>query len=313
MSRDGCPRRTSCTESPGDSPHQRRGEDPTWAGTGVPAGPRALSHRATHRTSIGGKTSWAAGEIRFRPAPAGWTLRPVAATGTDLVLGGVPAVLWTPVDAAGPVPLVLLGHPGGLAAMRPRLAGRAEQALTAGFAAVALELPGSGDRPRLPDLEQAREELRAAVGAGRPVTDDVVDRLVLGLVDRAEPEWRTAVDELLDRPDVDGPVGWSGGVLALGVRMALANPRVAAAALFAGSRVPRSTVAEARRLTVPVHVLLQWDDAGNDRQEALDLFDAVGSAEKTLHANLGGHTGVPAFAGEEAHRFLVRHLRQPTS
>jgi hypothetical protein len=41
---------------------------------------------------------------------------------------------------------------------------------------------------------------------------------------------------------------------------------------------------------------------------ALDLFDAFGSEQKTLHANMGGHTGVPAFAGEEANRFFVRHL-----
>ncbi len=44
-------------------------------------------------------------------------------------------------------------------------------------------------------------------------------------------------------------------------------------------------------------MLLQWDDDGNDRDLALRLFDAFGSREKTLQANLGGHTGVPAFAG----------------
>ena len=54
---------------------------------------------------------------------------------------------------------------------------------------------------------------------------------------------------------------------------------------------------EARQVTIPLHVLLQWDDEGNDRQLALDLFDAFGSKEKTLHANMGGHTGVPQFAG----------------
>ena len=32
---------------------------------------------------------------------------------------------------------------------------------------------------------------------------------------------------------------------------------------------------------------------GTSRQAALDLFDAFGSKEKSLHANLGGHTGVP--------------------
>jgi hypothetical protein len=56
-------------------------------------------------------------------------------------------------------------------------------------------------------------------------------------------------------------------------------------------------------------VLLQWDDRGNDRQAALELFDAVGSAEKTLQANMGGHTGIPPHAAEDAARFFLRHLR----
>ena len=41
---------------------------------------------------------------------------------------------------------------------------------------------------------------------------------------------------------------------------------------------------------------------------ALDLFDAFGSQEKTLHANTGGHTGVPMFEGDDATRFFTRHL-----
>ena len=234
----------------------------------------------------------------------------VPALETALTVGDVPGILWTPSATPGPVPLVLLGHPGGLAAMRPRLAARAERAAAAGFAAATLELPGSGDRPRLPELERARGELQAAVRAGHPVPEDVVDRLVLPLVEQAEPEWRALLDQLLARPGIGGPVGWSGGVFALGVRMALAEPRIAAAVLFAGSYVPRRVDAEARALTVPVHVLLQWDDAGNDRQRALDLFDAIGSTEKTLTANPGGHTGVPAHAADAADAFLARHLHR---
>ncbi|MDQ7905036.1 hypothetical protein RB614_10940 [Phytohabitans sp. ZYX-F-186] len=53
---------------------------------------------------------------------------------------------------------------------------------------------------------------------------------------------------------------------------------------------------------------MQWDDEGNDRQLALDLFDAFGSTEKTLHANMGGHTGVPWFEGDAGNRFFARHL-----
>ena len=45
-----------------------------------------------------------------------------------------------------------------------------------------------------------------------------------------------------------------------------------------------------------------------DRQAALELFDAFGSLEKTLNANMGGHTGVPQSAGDAAASFFVRHL-----
>ena len=72
--------------------------------------------------------------------------------------------------------------------------------------------------------------------------------------------------------------------------------------------MPRAIVEEARQVAIPLLVLLQWDDEGNDRQMALDLFDALGSEVKTLHANTGGHTGVPAFEGDDANRFFVRHL-----
>jgi hypothetical protein len=225
----------------------------------------------------------------------------------ELILDDIPGVLWTPASASAPVPLILLGHPGGLRAMLPRLAARARRSVADGFAAATLELPGSGDRPRSADLDRARADLRRALAAGEPV-DEIVDRLVLPLVEQAVPEWQSALDALLALPEVGGPVGYSGGVIAIGVRLALVEPRVVAAGLFAGSFVPRATFDEARRVTIPLHVLLQWDDEGNDRQAALDLFDAFGSTEKTLQANLGGHTGVPAFAGEDAARFFARHL-----
>jgi dienelactone hydrolase len=223
-------------------------------------------------------------------------------------LDDVPGVLWTPGPGSAPAPLVLLGHPGGLRQMYPRLLGRARQAVAHGYAAATLELPGSGDRPRSPATDQARTDLRRVLAAGERVGDDLVDRLVLPLVETAVPEWRALLDVLLARPDVRGPVGWSGGILAIGTRMAAVEPRLAAALLFAGSYVPRQTFEEAARVDVPALVLLQWDDEGNDRQAALDLFDALGSSQKTLHANTGGHTGVPGFEGDDAMRFFQRHL-----
>ncbi|WP_149562462.1 alpha/beta hydrolase [Streptomyces cacaoi] len=227
-------------------------------------------------------------------------------------LGGIPGIVWTPAStsASAPAPLILLGHPTlGLHTMYPRLAARARQATADGFATATIELPGCGDRPRWPAVERARAELRRALRAGEPVTDEIADALVSPLVDRSVPEWRAALDALLALPGIGGPVGYSGGVISLGIRLALAEPRISAAVLFAGSLVPRAVFEEARRVTVPLHVLLQWDDEGNDRQAALDLFDAFGSREKMLHATMGGHTGVPGFAADSAARFFVRHLR----
>lgn len=224
-------------------------------------------------------------------------------------LGGIPGTLWTSRATVEPVPLILVGHPGGLQRMYPRVAARARGSVKAGFAAATIEIPGSGERPRLPDVEAARTDQQRAIRAGEEVDDDIVDRLVLPLVDRAVPEWQTAIDDLLELPEIGGPVGFSGGVISIGVRLAAVEPLISAALLFAGSFVPRVIVEEARQVTVPLQVLLQWDDENNDRQMALDLFDAFGSKEKTLHANMGGHTGVPEFEGEAANRFFARHLR----
>ncbi|MFD7225072.1 dienelactone hydrolase family protein [Streptomyces sp. NPDC059892] len=226
----------------------------------------------------------------------------------EFTLGEIPGILWTPASA--PAPLILLGHPPlGLRTMYPRLVSRARQCAAEGLATATIELPGSGDRPRWPAVEQARADLRRAMEAGEPVSDEIVDALILPLVDKAVPEWQAALDALLPLPGIGGQAGYSGGVISIGIRLAVVEPRVSAAVLFAGSFVPRAVFEEARQVTIPLHVLLQWDDEGNDRQAALDLFDAFGSKEKSLHANMGGHTGVPRFAGDTAAQFFTRHLK----
>ncbi|HWM32825.1 MAG TPA: alpha/beta hydrolase [Pseudolysinimonas sp.] len=234
-------------------------------------------------------------------------------TEREFTLGDVPGILWTPRAASpsSPVPLILMGQPGGLGMRRmyPRLAARARSAAADGFAAVALEPPGAGGRTPLPGAEEARADLARAIAAGEKPADEVIDRLILPLVDQAVPEWQAALDALLELPELGARVGFSGGVIAVGTRLAAIDSRIVAAGLFAGSYVPRTTMEDARRVTIPLHVLLQWDDEGNDRRMALDLFDAFGSLEKTLYANMGGHTGVPQFAGEDAARFFARHLR----
>ncbi|WKK24988.1 alpha/beta hydrolase [Streptomyces olivoreticuli] len=224
----------------------------------------------------------------------------------EFTLGEIPGTLWTP-ESAAPVPLILMAHNNGLPRREPRLVARARQSAAYGYAVATIDAPGCGDRPRSAAAEQARADLRRAMQAGEPV-DEILESLVGPLVDNAVPEWRTTLDALLALPGISGPVGYSGWT-ALGIRIAAVEPRIAAAGFFAGGYVPRAQREEARQVTIPLLLLLQWDDEGNPRQRALDLFDAFGSKEKTLHANLGGHLGTPWFEREDGDRFFGRHLK----
>ena len=223
----------------------------------------------------------------------------------EFTLGEVPGVLWTPGSA--PAPLILSGHNGGLHKRLPRLVARARHyAAEYGFAVAAVDAPGHGDRPRSAVYEHARADLRRALEAGEPV-GEIVDAFILPLVERAVPEWRTTLDALLSLPEIGGPVGYE-GMTAIGIRLAVVEPRISAAVFFGGGFVPGTLVEEARQVTIPLQFLLQWDDEGMERQPVLDLFDAFGTKEKTLHANLGGHAGVPWFEVDAAARFFTRHL-----
>ncbi|MFH9405029.1 alpha/beta hydrolase [Streptomyces sp. NPDC017638] len=223
----------------------------------------------------------------------------------EFTLGEIPGTLWTPRST--PAPLILMAHNNGLPKAEPRLAARARYTAARGYAVAAIDAAGCGGRPRSAAGERARADLRRAMRAGEPV-DEIFESFIAPLVHDAVPEWRTTLDALLELPGIGGPVGYSGWT-ALGIRLSVVEPRVAAAGFFAGGYVPRAQRAEARQVTIPLLFLLQWDDEGNPRQRALELFDAFGSVEKTLHANLGGHTGTPSFELEDGCRFFDRHLK----
>ncbi|MFG3116661.1 dienelactone hydrolase family protein [Streptomyces sp. NPDC048197] len=223
----------------------------------------------------------------------------------EFTLGEIPGTLWT--SGSAPAPLILIGHNGGLHKREPRLVARARHSAAYGYAVAAIDHPGHGDRPRSAVDEQARADLHRAMAAGEPV-DEIFESFIVPLVEKAAPEWQTTLDALLSLPEIGGPVGYS-GMTAIGIRLAVVEPRIAAAGFFAGGYVPRAQREEARQVTIPLLFLPQWDDEGNPRQRALDLFDTFGSKEKTLHANLGGHAGTPWFEVDDGDRFFGRHLK----
>ncbi|MFF7409549.1 dienelactone hydrolase family protein [Streptomyces lydicus] len=224
----------------------------------------------------------------------------------EFTLGETPGTLWTQ-ESAAPAPLILMAHNNGLPRRQARLVARARYTAAQGYAVATIDAPGCGDRPRSAADEQARADLRRAMQAGEPV-EEIFESFIAPLVENAVPEWRTTLDALLALPEIGGPVGYSGWT-AVGIRLAAVEPRIAAAGFFAGGYVPHAQREEARQVTVPLLFLLQWDDEGNPRQRALDLFDAFGSKEKTLHANRGGHLGTPWFEVEDGDRFFGRHLK----
>jgi dienelactone hydrolase len=124
------------------------------------------------------------------------------------------------------------------------------------------------------------------------------------------PEWRETLNALqrLDQIGTGGPVGYAGLSMggAVGVRLAAAEPRITAAVL--GLIGSDWLIDAAARITVPVEFVLQWADEVAPRDSVMKLFDALGSTEKTLHANPGLHREVPDFEIDSSIRFFTRHL-----
>ncbi|WP_086709888.1 dienelactone hydrolase family protein [Streptomyces antimycoticus] len=225
------------------------------------------------------------------------------------VLGEIPGVLWTPEGAAGTRPLILMGHGGGQHKKAPDILTRARRYVAeCGFAVAAVDVPGHGDRPVVEEYDRIATENRARVAAGEELAPLIADFQAL-VARQTVPEWRAVLDAVRLLEHVGpGPVGYWGVSLGcgLGVPFVAAEPRVRAAVLGLGGAL--SSAGDAARITVPVEFLVQWDDERVPRAEGLALFDALASAEKTLHANPGGHGDVPAFELDSALRFFARHL-----
>ncbi|OBQ48404.1 hypothetical protein A4U61_25095 [Streptomyces sp. H-KF8] len=224
-------------------------------------------------------------------------------------LGEILGVLWSPEGAAGTRPLVLMGHGGGQHKKAPGVAVRARRFVAeGGFAVVAVDVPGHGDRPKDEEYDRIATENRARAAAGEDLAPLIAGFQAL-VARQTVPEWRAVLDAVQRLEYVGaGPVGYWGVSLGcgLGVPFVAAEPRVRAAVLGLGGSVASAEAAS--RITVPVEFLVQWDDERVPRDQGLALFDALGSAEKTLHANPGGHGEIPAFELDSTLRFFARHL-----
>jgi pimeloyl-ACP methyl ester carboxylesterase len=220
----------------------------------------------------------------------------------------IPGVLWTPDGASGPRPLVLVGHGGGQSKTFPGVLARARLLVgERGFAVAAIDAPGHGERTPTAEHERLLTPFRAAMAAGDPVGPLVAD-INAAMARWTVPEWKATLDALQELDHVGvGPVGYWGVSMgaAIGIPLAAVEPRITACVF--GLADAALTVA-ASRVAVPLQFLMQWDDELVPRDEALALFDAFASTEKTLHANPGLHGQLPRFEADSAVRFFARHL-----
>ncbi len=224
-------------------------------------------------------------------------------------LGEIPGALWTPEGAVGTRPLVLMGHGGGQHKQAPGIVARARRIVAeCGFAVAAVDAPSHGDRPQDERYTRIAAQNRARIDAGEELAPLIASFQAL-VARQTVPEWRAVLDALAETGHVGtGPVGYWGVSMGcgLGVPFVAAEPRVRAAVLGLGGAL--ASAEDAARITVPVEFLVQWDDERVPRAQCLALFDAFGSAEKTLHANPGKHADLPSFETDSSLRFFARHL-----
>jgi dienelactone hydrolase len=220
----------------------------------------------------------------------------------------VPGILWLPEGAEGARLLLLQCHGGTQHKRIDTIVARARSFVRHhGYASVAIDAPGHGERA----TEEDRERMRRRIAGGLRALGPEELRAMAARNAQAVREWKAVLDAVQKLPEVgQGPVGWWGLSMgtAIGGPFVASEPRVRAAVLgLAGVRTEEFEQL-ARRITVPVMVMCQWDDEVAPRDSVLKLFDVLASKEKTLHANPGRHVEVPAYERAAWEEFFVRHL-----
>ncbi len=239
----------------------------------------------------------------------------------DLKVGTevVPGIRWLPDVARGARATILIGHGGTQHKRVPNVLGLARGFVRhLGYSAVALDAPGHGDRVTNPDTAERRRlalEARISGGAGsapRTFTPEDASEWAERTT-RGVAEWRALLDDLAAQGDT-GPYGYWGVSMgtAIGLPFVAAEPRISAAVLGLAGLGGRPGAGDferaARTLRIPILFVFQWDDELMSRESGLALFDAMGSADKTMHINPGGHIQIPLFERDAFEAFFLRHL-----
>jgi dienelactone hydrolase len=238
----------------------------------------------------------------------------------------VPGIHWLPEKPAAAHPTVLIGHGGTQHKRVANVVGLAEKLVRErGYGVVALDAPGHGDRmtDEQRAAQRAAREARAA-GTAAEASGTARRRTLGDAAPKAVKEWKALLDDLAtNNAWRDGPFGYWGVSMgtSFGVPLIASEPRIKAAVLGlnalregagVGGAPPEGRASAMREnaeaITIPILFLFQWHDELMTRDAGVALWQAFGSAEKTMHINPGRHVQIPLFERDSAVRFYRRHL-----
>lgn len=246
----------------------------------------------------------------------------------------VPGMHWWP-ESAGPAGVkatILIGHGGFQSKEAPNIVELAAQlADERGYATIALDAPGHGDRRTAEQIRQQEETLRRLRSNGvdeemRRGRDRVVDqpsgdKETSGKAEtkggparqpRMVREWKALLDHLEATSDIaSGPYGYWGVSMGarFGIPLVATEPRISCAVLgLFGLGPDPDFVATVESITIPLLFLFQHNDELMTPESGLALWAAFGSKEKTMHINPGPHVGIPIFERDASAAFYARHL-----
>ena len=212
----------------------------------------------------------------------------------------VPGALWLPAEAAGPLPLVLIQHPGMGSKDDGFVSGPAQGwALAHGWACAGIDAPGHGERLSGDPLEALRDPERGAA-----------------MVRQFAGEVHATVDELLARYPLDadrlGYFGYSLGAM-LGVPAVAGDGRFRAAVFAAAGTGGLVGPAEGPESVVPKLAGVAVRVAGKSADELIPLestqalYHAL-PGTKDLRWFPGNHFMIGADVIDAAEEWLVEHL-----
>ena len=218
----------------------------------------------------------------------------------DLTVNGqnVPGVYWRP-KGGDANRVALLGHGGSTHKKVEYLQLVAKLLAERGIAAMAIDGPGHGERAS--GVEVQNSDGFADIWNAGGGTEGIV------------ADWQAALD-FIEAEEGVRPACWWG--LSMGTMMGLpvtaSDSRIRVALLgLMGTWGPNGD--DLKRLApdvlCPVRFLVQWDDEIVPRNTCLELYDALGSGKKTLHANPGIHTAVPQTEISGSVEYLDRYLK----